>query len=238
MKKVIGSAIGCAILAAVPALADLTIVSTVHIGKDRTTTATQYLTDTKTRTSNGDTETIMNITTGALTIIDNRKKEYFETTTAEMAAMFDRLDKQLQQAGAGPLAGLMGGKVLDVTVQKAEGAKKVAGYDCDHYLLTMGEDMKFDIWAAPDLVPPQTYYDASKGAYAAMGPMGRRFQKMFDEMKKIKGFPLSTAVNAKMMMMKIDTLQEATEVSKAPIAASAFDLPAGYRKKDSPFKPK
>ncbi len=37
----------------------------------------------------------------------------------------------------------------------------------------MGDDMKFDIWAAPDLKAPQQYYDASKATYAAMGPTGR-----------------------------------------------------------------
>ncbi len=56
---------------------------------------------------------------------------------------------------------------------------------------------------------------------------------MFDEMKRIKGFPLSTGINAKVMMLKIDTLSEATEVKTGSIPASAFDIPAGYRKKDS-----
>jgi hypothetical protein len=72
--------------------------------------------------------------------------------------------------------------------------------------------------------------------YAAMGPMGPRFQKMVEEMRKVKGFPLATRVSAKMMMVKMDTLTEATEVKKGPIPASAFEVPAGYAKKDPPFK--
>jgi hypothetical protein len=229
------AAVGFACLATLPALAeDLTIVSTVRLGKDRTATATQYLSGDKTRTSNGDTDTIMNYATGAMTMIDNRKKEYYETTAAEMAAMFD----QFRQVGANPLGGLLGGKISDVSVQKVEGTKKVAGYDCEHYILSMGDDMKFDIWAAPDLKAPQQYYDASKAPYAAMGPMGARFEKMFEEMKRVKGFPLSTGINAKIMMLKIDTLSEATDVKTGSIPASAFDIPAGYRKKDSPFNKK
>jgi hypothetical protein len=55
-------------------------------------------------------------------------------------------------------------------------------------------------------------------------------------MRKVKGLPLSTAIHAKMMTVKIDTLQEATQVSKDPVPASAFEVPAGYNKKDSPFK--
>jgi hypothetical protein len=232
VTKAFASAVGFACLAALPAQADdLTIVSTVR-AKDHTATATQYLSSDKARSSNGDTDTIMNYATGTMTMIDNRKKEYYETSAAEMAAMFD----QFRQMGANsPLGGLMGGKVSDVSVQKVEGAKKVAGYDCDHYILSMGDDMKFDIWAAPDLKAPQQYYDASKAPYAAMGPMGARFEKMFEAMKKIKGFPLSTGINAKVMMLKIDTLSEATEVNTGSIPASAFDIPAGYKKKDSPF---
>jgi hypothetical protein len=58
---------------------------------------------------------------------------------------------------------------------------------------------------------------------------------MFEEMKKIKGFPISTGINAKMMMLKIDTLSEATDVQKGSLPVSAFEVHAGYKKKDSPF---
>jgi hypothetical protein len=235
VTKTFVSALSLACLAALPALAeDLTIVSTVK-AKERTGTSTQYLSTTKARTSNGDTDTIFDYSTGAMIMVDNRKQEYYETSAAELAAMFDRM----RQMGANnPLGGLLGGKVSEVSVQKVEGARKIAGYDCDHYLLSMGDDMKFDIWSAPDLKAPMQYYDASKAPYAAMGPLGMRFEKMFEEMKKIKGFPLSTGINAKMMMIKLDTLVEATEVKKDPIPPTAFDPPAGYKKRDSPFKKK
>jgi hypothetical protein len=225
-------AVGLATLSALPAFADLTITSTFQ-ASGRSGTATQYLAAERARTSNGDTDTIVNYSTGAVTIIDNRKKEYYETTLAEMTAMVEQLDRQL---GANPLGGLLGPKVGDVNLQRVEGARKIVGYDCEHYVMTMGNDMKFDIWAAPDLQAPVQYYDAAKAPYAAMGPMGRGFGKMFEEMKKIKGFPLSTAINAKILVTKIDTLQEATQVNKDPIPASAFEPPSGYRKKDSPFK--
>ena len=38
------------------------------------------------------------------------------------------------------------------------------------------------------------------------------------------------------IMMKMRTSSEATEVKKGAIPASTFDLPAGYKKKSSPFK--
>jgi hypothetical protein len=66
--------------------------------------------------------------------------------------------------------------------------------------------------------------------------MGKRFSKMFDEMKKIKGYPLASDMDVDMGMMKMRTDSEATEVRKGAIPASTFDVPAGYKKKSSPFK--
>ena len=47
------------------------------------------------------------------------------------------------------------------------------------------------ICAAPGLQTPPRYYEGKKLAYAAMGPMGRRFSMMFDEMRKVKGYPIA-----------------------------------------------
>jgi hypothetical protein len=39
-----------------------------------------------------------------------------------------------------------------------------------------------------------------------------------------------------MGMARMQVESEATEVRKGAIAASTFDIPAGYKKKSSPFK--
>jgi hypothetical protein len=65
--------------------------------------------------------------------------------------------------------------------------------------------------------------------------MGQLFEKLYDELKKIKGFPLSTAVILRTPMSRTQTLDEAVEVKKGPIPASTFQVPAGYKKKKSPF---
>ena len=152
-----------------------------------------------------------------------------------MSAMFDNLNQQME---GNPILGKLLGEMSDVTVQKGGSPRTIAGYSCEQYLLNMGDALSFDIWAAPDLQAPIQYYDANKLRYAAMGPMGQRFEKMYDEMKKVQGLPLAMGINIKMMGMKTDTLSEATEVRKGPIPASAFEIPAGYKKKNSPFKGK
>ena len=89
--------------------------------------------------------------------------------------------------------------------------------------------------AAPALQPPTRYFEARKVFYAALGPMGIRFQRLFDEMKKIHGFPLATATDARMRMGKTRTTVEATEVRKGAIPASVFEVPADYKKVASAF---
>src|SRR2546425_8059324 len=71
------------VLAALPALAeDLTIVFKDNTGS----TQTHYFTATKMRTSGGDHETIMDFSTGTITVIDKKKKEYSQVTLDQMEA--------------------------------------------------------------------------------------------------------------------------------------------------------
>lgn len=234
---ILAVACGLGLVAALPAAAeDLTVVSKVTLGKDRVSTTTQYVSSDRVRTGNGDNDTVVEYVTGRMVMIDNKKKEYYETSLAEMSAWLDQMSEQMKGS---PIGGLFGGKGAEaVKVDKGTASRKIAGYDCDQYVLSMGDSMRFDVWAARGLDAPHQYYDAAKAPYAAMGPMGQKFQKMYEEMKKIKGYPLSVGINAKMMMIKMDTLSEATEVKKGPIAASAFEVPGGYKKKDSPFRQK
>lgn len=211
---------------------DLTIVSKVTTG-DRSGTSTQYMTSTKSRTTDGQADTIMDYPTGKMTVIDHKKKTYWEATIEEMTAYMDRLQKDMQ---GNPMLEKMFGGPDEVSVEKGKGSRKVAGYDCDEYTMRMGDTFVFDLCAARGLQPPPQYYEGRKLSSASMGPMGRRFGKMFEEMKKIKGYPLALDMDTNMGMAKMKTSSEAIEVKKGAIPASTFEIPAGYEKKPSPFK--
>jgi hypothetical protein len=222
---------------ALPAAAqDLTIVSVVK-GGPQPMTQTQYLAADQARTSTGDTDVIVQYGPGRIITIDNKKKEYTETTFAEMAAALQKVDAEMAKMPAF-LQKSMGGGVKPVTVQKGTATRQIAGYECTQYTLTQGDEMVFDIWAAPAIQVPTKYVEAMKARWAAMGPMGRRFSAMYDEMAKIKGYPLSFGMGYKLAGKKIDSLIEATEVKKGPIPASVFEIPAGYKPKPGPFAQK
>ena len=134
----------------------------------------------------------------------------------------------------GPLMERMMGRATAVKVAKAAGTRRSRATTREQYVITMGENMRYEVWAAPADRPSQ-YFDARKAIYATMGPMAA-LRRIFEEMKKIKGFPLATTIDFKMMMVQQQTLTEATEVRRGPIAASVFEVPAGYKKVDSPFE--
>ncbi len=221
-----------ALLAAAASLPadDLTILSKVTVGNSEGPSQ-QYITSTHSRSSSEQSDSILHFPTGKITMFDHKKKEYWEATIDEMTAYWEKLTREMKGTPMEDMFGLGD----DPEIEKLPGKRKIAGYDCDRYSLSIGDVLEVDFWAAPGLEPPARYFDGRKISAAAMGPMGKLFEKMYDELKKIKGFPLSTAIIVRTPMSRTQSLEEATEVKKGPIPASTFDVPAGYKKTKSPF---
>ena len=151
-----------------------------------------------------------------------------------MLASLQKPEPQMSGPMGAMMEKMMGGKVGEVTVQKG-GSRKVAGYDCTSYTFSLGENIRYEMCATQALQLSPAYYDALKGSYSMMGPLAKRLDKVFDEMKKVKGFPVAMSSTVNMMAFKVQFVSEATEIRKGPIPATAFQLPAGYKKKDTPF---
>lgn len=211
---------------------DLTVVSKTTID-GKSGTSTQWMSSTKSRTSDGTNDAIMEFKTGRMAFVDHKKKEYWETTMEEMASYFDALMKDVKD---NPMFEQMFGGPDTVKVEKLKTSQKVAGYDCDDYEMSMGSALVFEFCAAKGLKPPPQYYEGRKLSYASMGPMGTRYMKMFDEMRKIEGYPLAQVMDVDLGVVKQKHLSEAIEVKKGPIPESTFEVPAGYKKGKSPFK--
>jgi hypothetical protein len=211
---------------------DLTIVSTVITPRGTTRTQTQYLSPSRMRVSGDERDTIVDLVSGKITILDNRRKEYSATTLDELRAFTDQIDSAM--AGRPTFDGTVGA-TASVTVEKGTGGKKIAGYDTDQYILTMGESLRVEAFITTALEPPARYFDARKVLYASTGPLGRRFDRVYDELKKIKGFPLATVLDYRMRVARRQIATEATEVRKGPVPDSVFVAPSDYKKIDSPF---
>jgi hypothetical protein len=227
--------LACAALPALAGAEEITIVSKTTVKQEAPITSTQYIGTDRVRTSDGENDVIFDVGTGRLTVINHKKKEYYEVTRAEMQASMQKLEQQMSGPMAGMMEKMMGGAAGEVVVKKGA-ARKVAGYDCTNYTFTLGENMRYENCMTQALQLPAAYYDALKSPYVMMGPMGKRFEKVFDSMRQVKGVPIAMSSSVKMMGVNVQIASEATEVRKGAIPASAFQLPAGYKKKDTPLK--
>jgi hypothetical protein len=227
-----GLAFSAGLLAAAARLSaeDLTIVSKVTFA-NREGTVTHYVTSERSRTSGADSDSIVSFADGKVTFLDHRQKEYWETTVEEMEEYWDRMARKMRTSGAGDMFDLRGKPKLE----RLKGQKKIAGYDCYHYSLEIGDALEVDFWAAPALTPPARYYDARRLSAVAMGPMGALLQRMYEELKSVKAYPLSTAVIIRTPFSRMESDEDVTEVRKGPIPASTFDVPAKYKKVKPPF---
>jgi hypothetical protein len=212
---------------------DVTIVSKTRFG-EKAGAQTVSLTPARMKTAGGGGESIVELETGRMTFLDDVKKTYYVTSFEEMAAYAKGREEQAKTSGFNAQAfGALG----DVTARKTRKTRKIAGYTCDEWVVAMGEALVLEVCAAPQLPVPPAYFEARKAAYAGMGPMGRHFEKVFEAMRTVRGYPLSLAMHVKTEGMKQESLTEATEVRKGAIPAETFAVPADYTKKKSPFAP-
>lgn len=222
-----------ALVAQLSAAGDLTLVSRVTSAMGGASTSTQYLAEGRMRMNSGNEDTIVNMKTGTLVIIDHKKKRYSETTFDEMSQHFAEM---AEMVNTNPMMSQMMGRVSEVQVTKTSETREILGYTCEKYILSMGENFQQMLWVTPELKIPIEYYDASKAMYAMMGPMATRFEKMLDSMKKIEGFSLATEVKMQVMGRDASSSSEVVEVKKGAIPDEVFAVPAGYKKKKSPFE--
>lgn len=243
-RFVLPAALFAAALAVPAAAEDLTIVTAIT-GPQGTDSRTQYYTDTRFRTAGSDGDMIFDTKTGAMTFVDAKKKQYWESSLQEMNAALEAATAQMkqmeEQMKANPMAAkmmekMMGGPAAAAKVTKGQTPRTIAGYDCDHWIVSMGESMTMEMWTTSKLKIPTGFYDLSKAQFAA-NPMLQKFTRAFDELQKLGGgFPLAQKTSMSMMGRTMVTSSEATEVKRGAIPDSAFAVPADYKKVDSPVK--
>jgi len=68
-----------------------------------------------------------------------------------------------------------------------------------------------------------------------MGPMASSFDKMREQMEKLKGLPLATTSTTTIIGREMKTTSEVTSITRGPVPASAWDIPAGYAKVENPM---
>jgi hypothetical protein len=236
---------------------DLTIQSKVTRDGGPPQTRASYISSDHIRMAQGDgNEMILDLKSGDITMVDNTKKTYSVMTRRDLEAMNAKIQEQMnspemkkareQMNNLPPeqkakMEAMMGG-MFAVTVEKSGGSRKVAGYDCDNWTVSVGQFSKSEECVTTQLKYPAAAWDAYKGfadnmktMMAAMGPMAKGAMKMQDQFKKMKGFPLANTTTTNVMGHKSVTASEVTSVKYGAIPPSVFEIPAGYTKVDNPM---
>jgi hypothetical protein len=66
-------------------------------------------------------------------------------------------------------------------------------------------------------------------------PMGKSLGQIYDKFKEMKGVPLASTTTVSVLGKSNVSTTEVTEIKKGAIPASAWEIPAGYKKVDSPL---
>jgi hypothetical protein len=235
---------GACLLVSVARAQDLTLV---YRDSESRATSAQYFTKERVRSNSAEHDTIFEYATGKITNIDHKKKEYYEITFAEIEAQMKAAAAQMEQANAQmkqqmesmppamreKMEKMMGGMAGSINVTKG-GTRKVAGYDCQEYTVTMGSGVKTESCNTTALKFPVPELELKRlaslsGAFGDMAsnPMLKGMSQMAEKMKEVQGFPLSQTTTLSIMGKTKVTSREAVEVKQGPIEASVFALPAG-----------
>ncbi|MBI4444538.1 MAG: DUF4412 domain-containing protein [Acidobacteria bacterium] len=218
---------------------DLTLkevtTSTAPMGGNQKVTNTNYFSSTAMKHSSSDgNDFIIRYDQRKIISIDNKKKTYSQTSFDELQKMINKAagEANLSQEEQEALKQVMGQTMGQVSVQKQGAGEPIVGHPTEKYLIQMAP-LEIQVWATSELTMPEVYYDAIKISM----PRNPMFDmaKMYEEFKKIKGMPLKSVTNMKMMGMSMTTTTEVTSVEKGAIPGSVFEIPAGYKETQLKF---
>lgn len=242
----------CLVFAAAQARADVFMKQKTHtdafqmMGKSQPAKdeiMTFWLGDNKVRTDmeSAKTSSILLSDKKLMYMIDHNKMQY-----AEMPLDFD---KMLQEAAAaqtddpekakamekmpGFMKNMMKGATGEMSAKVTETGetKKIGDWNCRKYLIEMNMGMagttKSEAWATEDL--KIDYTKAFTAANAMMASMPG-FEKIIQEMKKVKGVVVYQTAKVKMMGSELTSTTELIEAVDKAAPAGNYDIPAGYKK--------
>lgn len=122
---------------------------------------------------------------------------------------------------------------MEIKVTDSGETKKIKEWDCRKYVvdftMPMGKSQS-ELWATENTkVDPKAYWTAANAMMAAQPG----FEKVIEEMKKVKGVVVYNVTTADVMGAKVKTTEELVELEEKAAPAGAFDVPKDYKKTES-----
>ena len=168
-------------------------------------------------------------------MIDHATKTYFEKSL-NMNDMMPKTGDGESQKRAAAMQGMMKNMMkMDASVQPTNEKKKIKGWMCKKYILTMNTfagATTNEVWATEDLKVDQKLYDKLASSVTSFMPdMGNTIKGLQEEMKKIKGVQVKSISTQNIMNQTRTSTTELIEYKEKKAPKNLFQIPKGYTKK-------
>ena len=230
-----------ALLAALPAHADVTITGHYTFVNGDTTSRASYFTSRRVRVSTPDgREVIFDSKLNRVTLIDHQRRIYWDGSAARADSIIDvtdgsRWDFMLKHATEQLKAEW--DQAMDIppdSIMTNDGfkTKTIAGYPCNRWTERAGAYTTFERWTAAGLAPVDTYSKETEDVVlgAVLDPIARAVMSMFWDFHSDAGPCLAATMTFNTPTQHGSFNWEAFQVSDARIPASAWLVPAGYQR--------
>jgi hypothetical protein len=252
MKNILSLSIcilACAAATRGRAADELTVISNVSTNGKPAGIETNYISNEHIRTSHpGGSDMIIDLKTGVMTNINDSKKTYYEVTKQDLEAMQAKMaekmnDPKMKQAMA-MMQGMSQSMAASTEVKKTGVSRKVAGFGCEEWTISMGPMMTLTECVTNDLKYPVQSWAALAEFQESMrksmsgngfGPSAKSGADFAEKMKSVKGFPVASSSTVDAGVTKMTNSSEVTEVRHTAIPASTWEVPAGFTKVDNPM---
>lgn len=214
-------------------------------GKETSQTSDMYYDDHRLRIDSPDTSMVINLQTGALTVIDAERKQYAEITLEELLGLRDKTIAQMRsQLDALPpeikaqiekqIEAQEKASKEDLKLTKTGKSETVAGHGCDVYTWSTAEG---DGEACIAKKLPVDMKDFQKDALALRSRLqakgsGTQAASLAILQLASHGFPVRTRQSMQMGQQKVVSETELVKIQSMKVPADKLKAPAGYQKRD------
>jgi hypothetical protein len=150
-------------------------------------------------------------------------------------------DPKMKQAMAA-MQGMGSSMASSTEVKKTGVSRKVAGFACEEWAITMSAMMTMTECVTNDIKYPvqswaalMEFNESMRKSMSGFGPPPKTGEDLAEKMKSIHGFPVATSTVIDAGITKITNTSEVTEVRHTPIPDSTWQVPAGFTKVDNPM---
>jgi hypothetical protein len=238
------------VTASVRALAasdDLTVVSKNTLNGKDSGNSTSYLSSDHVRMAHGDgNEMIVDIKSGVMTTLDNKKRTYYTMTQEDLQQMGAKMQAMMNdpemKKGMEMMQKLSGAMAQSYEVKDTGVSRNIAGFQCEDWTISMAGISTMHECVTTALKYPVHAFDAYKAfsqslqaSMGAMGPMAKAGADLAEKLKKMQGFPIASSMTMEIMGTNSSSGSEVIEVRRGSIPDSVWEIPAGYKQVENPM---